>query len=123
AGIGRRQRELELDGSSHRLRFCRHCLHSVPERTRAMLAHVAGKCEPFNACVVVQILIPKRANEAARRSDGRRPEVKMMRAPPRGVSSVFGPLRSSTRRAIAGAGSMKVTGQGDSCWTRSRRSG
>src|SRR6516164_9067410 len=61
---------------------------------------------------------PKRASAAASAADGERLEVNRMRAGLPGASPAFGPLKSAARRAIAGAGSTKVTGQGAS---RSKR--
>ena len=67
--------------------------------------------------------MPKRASAAARAGEGARPEVKAMRAGEGGSPQSGGPSKSATRRAIAGAGSTKVTGQGASRVKRSSSSG
>jgi hypothetical protein len=67
--------------------------------------------------------IPKRDRAAARGGEGGFPDVKAMRPGTGAPASVFGPIRSVTRRAIAGAGSMKITGQGASRSMRSSSSG
>jgi hypothetical protein len=61
---------------------------------------------------------PNRASAAPRAADGDRLEVNTMRAGLPGASPAIGQLKSAARRAIAGAGSTKVTGQGAS---RSKR--
>src|SRR5262245_23050526 len=66
--------------------------------------------------------IPKRASAAESVADGGRPDVNTICAG--GASEpAGGPIRSTTRRAIAGAGSMKVTGQGARCSRRGRSRG
>ena len=67
--------------------------------------------------------IPKPASAAPSAAAGVWPEVKMIRAGEGASVAAIGPLKSATRRAIAGAGSMNVTGQGASWRMRSSRSG
>src|SRR5262249_16862520 len=129
-GVRRRQREFELHGSSHRLGFDRHGLAPIAGDSRwdsrdAMLAHVPEKWEPVfrQGHALNQPWIPKRASAAVSGTDGPAPEVRTMRAGPEGSAAAAGPLRSATRRAIAGAGSMKFTGQGASATSRSSSSG
>ena len=61
--------------------------------------------------------MPKRARAALRAGEGWRPEVKIARVAacglwPAAVAGKDGASSSAARRAIAGAGSMKVTGKG-----------
>src|SRR5439155_13497392 len=89
---------------------CHRCLPRVP-------AHPLGEAATAVASS------PSRTSAAASAPAAERPDVNTIRADDCGAPSGFGPISSTTRRAIAGAGSMNVTGQGDSRSSRSRHSG
>ena len=66
--------------------------------------------------------MPKRASAAVSAAEGGLPDVNTNWAG-EGAWDRGGPARSSTRRAIAGAGSRNVTGHGDSRVSRACSSG
>ena len=98
-GIRRRQGELELERPPYRRGFFRH-------RVACLLRGTSRPPQCYGP-------MPKRASAAASAVEGGWPEVNMNCAAG-GRSCPGGPSSSTTRRAIAGAGSRKVTGQGAS---------
>src|ERR1700704_5531954 len=81
---------------------------------RAVSTGKPGSCQIAGASAIV--LIPKPDKAAARAREGARAALNSATASglPRGRPACGGPSRSTTRRAIAGAGSTHVTRQGES---------
>ena len=94
---------------------------STPKRYAALAALVLEALRPGIPLYEAGAKDPDDQINEASAADGDRLEVNTMRAGLPGASPAFGPLKSATRRAIAGAGSTKVTGQGASRRNRSRR--
>src|SRR5512138_1521914 len=111
------------DGAKGRAALAPHPLEAVERRQRCRCQSGNSGGGPARKLSNYAGTRPPKNGISAWLSVCGRPEVKIISAPAPSKMSPGVPIRSTTRRAIAGAGSIQSTGQGASCASRSSSSG